>query len=335
MTLGLGIDTSFDDTAVALVADGRRILSNLCVSQFAEHSEFGGIVPERASRLHIEMIHPLLEKSLSDTGTALRDLDFVAVTNRPGLIGSLLVGVTTAKALSMALGIPLIGVNHLEAHIYAAFMDCEDLDFPFVSLLISGANTLIFSNREHRDFDVLGGSLDDAVGECIDKCGRFLGLALPAGPAVEKLALEGDPGTRPFPRPMIGSGDLNFSFSGLKTALVYALRDDPDLSPADAAAALLDAIADVLVKKTFRAAAQEGVSTIVLCGGAAANRQIREAFAARGAAERIRVVHPSKILCTDNAAMVAGLAHHLFLRGEHSSLDLPVEANVSWKKAGD
>ena len=333
MTIGLGIDTSFDDTAIAVVRDGTDILSNLCVSQFEQHEEFGGVLPERASRLHMELIHPLVRRALEETGLTLGDIDYVAATNRPGLVGSLLVGVTVAKGLALALDRPLIGVNHLEAHVHAAFLDHPDLKFPFVSLLISGANTLVFHHRGHHDFDVMGGTTDDAVGECIDKVGRFLGLDMPAGPALQALALEGDPRAIRLPRPMLHSDDYNFSFSGLKTAVVYRMRDDATLSRADMAAALLAATAEVLVKKTMRAAKEKNVPAVVLCGGAAANLQIREAFAAAGEEDGIRPLWPGIPLCTDNAAMVAALGHQLFIGGHRDDLDLDVRANVSWKES--
>ncbi|MCA9322704.1 MAG: tRNA (adenosine(37)-N6)-threonylcarbamoyltransferase complex transferase subunit TsaD [Planctomycetes bacterium] len=333
MTLGLGIDTSFDDTAVSLVEDGRHILCNLTVSQFAEHAEFGGVIPERASRLHVQMIFPLVERALAETGKDLSAIDYVAVTNEPGLVGSLLVGVTVGKALAMALGKPLVGVNHLEAHVHSGFMAEPELRYPFLSLLISGANTLILESRAHGDHRQIGATRDDAVGECIDKCGRHLGLGLPAGPALQKLAFEGDPKVRPFPRPFIDAAHFDFSFSGLKTAVLYALRDDPSLRREDVAASLLDAIADVLVTKTMKAAARTGLNTIVLCGGAAASAQVRAAFAERAEPQGLRVIYPGLALCTDNAAMVAGLGFEHHRRREHAGFALEVRSTVSWKSS--
>ncbi|MEZ6195033.1 MAG: tRNA (adenosine(37)-N6)-threonylcarbamoyltransferase complex transferase subunit TsaD [Planctomycetota bacterium] len=332
MTLGLGIDTSFDDTAVALVEDGNRILANLTVSQFAEHENFGGVIPERASRLHVQHLFPLLERALARAERRLEDLDYVAVTNRPGLIGSLLVGVSAGKALAMARGLPLVGVNHLEAHVYAVQMEHEDLVFPFVSLLVSGANTVIYHHRDHGDYRVLGGTLDDAVGECLDKSGRFIGLPLPAGPHLQKLALAGDAARCPMPRPMLNRPGYDFSFSGLKTAVVNTVRANPDLRPEDLAAGLLEAASDVLARKTFRAARDVGVKQVALCGGVAANLQLREAFARRAEKTGITFRHPSIPLCTDNAAMVAGLGYEHFRRGELADLDLAVAATVSWKR---
>lgn len=334
MTLGLGIDTSFDDTAVAIVKDGREIISNLTVSQFADHEAFGGVLPERASRLHIEVILPLLEQALRESGITLDELDYCAVTNRPGLMGSLLVGVTTAKTLAIAKGLPLIGVNHLEAHVYAAHMEHEELNYPYLSLLISGANTLIFHHRSADDFTVLGQTLDDAVGECIDKCGRQLGLPMPAGPALQELALSGDPTVHDLPRPMLRKPGLSMSFSGLKTAVLYLLRDHPEANRSDVAASLLQAIAEVLASKVKRAAEATGTKTIVLCGGAAANLQIRECFQLMSEKRGLQVLWPSVALCTDNAAMIAGAGHEAFLRGDHDALDLPVRATVSWKAEG-
>ncbi len=332
MTLGLGIDTSFDDTAVSLVRDGRHIEANLTVSQFAEHEEFGGVIPERASRLHVEMIFPLVREALGTTGHSFEEVDYIAVSSRPGLVGSLLIGVTVAKALAQALEKPLIGVNHLEAHVHAMLMEDAELRYPFTGLLISGANTLVLNCRGHRDYRLMGGTIDDAVGECIDKCGRFLGLPMPAGPALQALALEGDPGAVPLPRPMLNKPGLRFSFSGLKTAVLYTLRDQDDVNRADVAASLLAAIAEVLVKKTVPAAQELGHKTIVLCGGAAANRQIREAFQAATGSLGMKTLFPSLKLCTDNAAMVAGIAHEDFLLGRFDDLGLGVKAMVNWKK---
>lgn len=327
MTLGLGIDTSFDDTAVAVVRDGKEILANLTVSQFKDHEEFGGVIPERASRLHVQMIFPLLDNALEKAGITRDDIDYVAVTNRPGLVGSLLVGVTVGKALAMALGKPLVGVDHLESHVYSAFMGDDQLEYPFLTLLISGANTVIYENRGHGDYDIVGSTLDDAVGECIDKCGRHLGLPMPAGPALQALALEGDASKCKLARPMIGKKGAQFSFSGLKTSVLYRLRDEPDIERADVAAGLLDAIADVLSKKTLRAARERGIDTVVLCGGAAANLQIRERFDEK--ADGLRIVYPGLRLCTDNAAMVAGIGYQHHIRDEHAPMSLPVSATAS------
>lgn len=332
MTIGLGIDTSFDDTAVAIVRDGREILANLTVSQFADHEEFGGVIPERASRLHIEHVFPLLDRALDTAGCRLDDLDYVAVTNRPGLIGSLLVGVSVGKGIALGRGLPLVGVNHLEAHVYAAMMEHEDISYPFVSLLVSGANTVIYHHRDHGDYVVMGGTLDDAVGECLDKSGRFLGLSMPAGPRLQTLAYEGDAKRAPLPKPMLTRGGYNFSFSGLKTAVVNLVRAEPDLKVEDVAASLLDSAATVLSTKTFRAAREHRVEHVVLCGGVAANAQLRAAFDARAEREGIRCHYPSLALCTDNAAMIAGQGYQHFIRDERAELDLAVKATVSWKR---
>lgn len=332
MTLGLGIDTSFDDTAVAIVRDGREILANLTVSQFADHEEFGGVIPERASRLHIQHVFPLLDRALEHAGITLDDLNYVAVTNRPGLIGSLLVGVSVGKAIALGRGLPLVGVNHLEAHVYAAMMEHEDIQYPFVSLLVSGANTVIYHHRDHGDYEVLGGTLDDAVGECLDKSGRFLGLAMPAGPKLQELGFRGDASRCPLPRPMLTRPGFDFSFSGLKTAVVNLVRAQPEVAVEDVAASLLEAAATVLSTKTFRAARERRVEHVVLCGGVAANAQLRQAFDDRGEREGISCRYPSLALCTDNAAMIAGLGYQHFIREEFAALDLPVRATVTAKK---
>ncbi|MEE9394712.1 MAG: tRNA (adenosine(37)-N6)-threonylcarbamoyltransferase complex transferase subunit TsaD [Planctomycetota bacterium] len=332
MTLGLGIDTSFDDTAVSLVEDGRTILANLTVSQFAEHEEFGGVLPERASRLHIQQIFPLLDAAFQKAGRVPTALDYVAVTHEPGLMGSLLVGAAVGKAVAMALQKPLIGVNHLEAHVFAAWMDDETLKPPFLTLLISGANTILLDCRDFDDFRLVGGTLDDAVGECLDKCGRALGLSMPAGPALQELALKGNPRALRLPRPMLNKDNFDFSFSGLKTAVAYALRDNPELPPPDVAAALLAAAAEVLSKKTLRAAEMLGHDTIVVCGGVAANLQIREACDQLAENSGKQMVYPSLALCTDNAAMIAGLGWFHFKKGKRSAWDLPVRALTTWKR---
>ena len=304
------------------------------MSQFAEHEAFGGVIPERASRLHIQMILPLIDEALTEADVTLDAIDYCAVANRPGLMGSLLVGVTTAKALSVAQNLPLIGINHLEAHVYAVHMEHPDLQFPYVSLLISGANTIIFHHRSHTDFQVLGCTLDDAVGECIDKCGRHLGLTMPAGPALQELALGGDETKWDLPRPMLHKPGLSMSFSGLKTAVLYLLRDNPHANREDVAASLLSAITDVLTARVQKAARESDVKSIVLCGGAAANKQIREGFDAMARRNNWQVKWPSIALCTDNAAMIAGLGHAAYLSGDRAPLDLPVKATVSWKAEG-
>lgn len=333
MTIGLGIDTSFDDTAIAVVRGGKEILANLTVSQFTDHQEFGGIVPERASRRHLEMLFPLAERALLTAGMGLMDIDYVAVAVEPGLVGSLLIGVTFAKSLALALDRPLTAVNHLKAHVYAGRMDHPDVPYPHLSLLISGANTLLIDVADEDDMTVIGGTIDDAVGECLDKTGRTLGLPLPAGPHLEVLAKTGDPKKIRLPRPMLSSGDFDFSFSGLKTAVLYMMRDRPDTSRADVAAALLSSASTVLVEKTMSAAKKLDRRSVVVVGGVAANLQIREAFAKRAKSDDIDVRFPSKALCTDNAAMIAGLGYVRYAKGIYSPIDQPVRANVSWKRA--
>jgi len=320
--LGLAFDTTFDDTSVALLRGRREVLANLTLSQYADHAEFGGVVPERASRKHLEVIHPLLERALATAGVGLGEVDYVAVSNLPGLLGSILVGLTVAKSLAYLLERPLIGVNHIEAHPYANFLEHGELPFPLVHLVAAGGHTLLIHQEEHFRWRIVGRSVDDAAGECVDKVAKLFGHAMPGGPAVDRAALEHAPGPYAFPRPMLAGPGLDFSFSGLKTALVYFRRDHPDAPEGPVLAAFFEAVAEVLVTKTLRAAQQLGVPAITVSGGLAASRRLRRAFEEASAAAGLRLYYPPPRLCTDNAAMVACLAAYRHAAGRHDGLGL-------------
>jgi len=304
--LVLGVETSCDETAAAVVDAGAKVVSSVVSSQVDLHSAYGGVVPEVASRAHVELLVPVVQDALAKAGLepAAPEIDAVAATVGPGLIGSLLVGVSSAKAMAMAWEVPFVGVNHLEAHLYASFLSGQSLAFPMVVLLVSGGHTMLVFMRDHGDYDLLGQTVDDAAGEAFDKVARFLGLGFPGGPAVDRAALSGDPDAVAFPRPMIEEG-LDFSFSGLKTAVVRWAKEHPDASSSDIAASFQAAAVDVLVAKTMRAVSQTGASCACLAGGVAANSLLRSRLAEECERRSIQVFLPPKELCTDNAAMVA------------------------------
>ena len=328
----LGIETSCDETAVAVVEDGRTIRSNLISSQIDVHRRFGGVVPELASRAHVEALNPMLDQALREAGVTPRDLDGVAVTIGPGLIGALLVGVAAAKAIALATGSPLIGVNHLEGHIHANFLEHGEPNPPYVCLLVSGGHTMLVHMTGEHDYEVLGGTLDDAAGEAFDKIARFMGLGFPGGPLIDDLARRGDPDAIRFPRAMIDSGDYDFSLSGLKTAVIRYVREeraagrDPD--PADLAASFQEAVVEVEVAKTVRAAKEKGVGTILLGGGVVANSRLRERIEPAAKAEGIEVLFPSLALCTDNAAMIAAAGWSRLVRGERTPLEVRADPGL-------
>ena len=337
--LGLAIDTTFDDTSVALLRGRREVLANLTLSQYAEHAEFGGVVPERASRKHLEAIHPLLRAALREAGAResggaplrLEQLDYVAVSNLPGLLGSILVGMMVAKTLAFLLRVPLIGINHIEAHPYANFLVHGDLPFPLVHLVAAGGHTLLIHQEGHFRWRIVGRSVDDAAGECVDKVAKMFGHPMPGGPVVDRLAMEHAPGPYDFPRPMLNEPTLDFSFSGLKTALLYFLRDqEGGAAPAEGPvlSAFLAAVADVLVAKTLRAAHQLRVPAVTVSGGLAASRKLRERFETACAAAGLRLYYPPPALCTDNAAMVACLAAYRYEAGRFDDLTLEGYPNL-------
>ncbi|MBC8140656.1 MAG: tRNA (adenosine(37)-N6)-threonylcarbamoyltransferase complex transferase subunit TsaD [Armatimonadetes bacterium] len=321
----LGIETSCDETAVAVVESGRVIRSSVIASQMLEHARFGGVVPEVASRRHVENINTVIRAALSDAGVTLADIGLIAVTNRPGLLGALLVGVSAAKALAMVANIPLVGVHHIEAHLYANFLTHVEADFPAVALVVSGGHTDLFHLRGHGDYRLLGRTRDDAAGEAFDKCARLMGLPYPGGPAIQEAAKAGNPGAVKLPRAYLPGTD-EFSFSGLKTAVRNALTGstgksadaDPSfVAPkiADLAAGFQEAVVDVLVRKTVAAARETDVSRVFLAGGVAANERLREAMGDACDKAGLRLFYPPPVLCTDNGAMIAATGYYHYQAG--------------------
>jgi len=323
----LGIETSCDETAAAVVDDGRQVRSSVVASQADLHARYGGVVPEIASRAHVELICDVIEQAMVEAGAALADLDAIAAVRGPGLAGALLVGVSAAKAISLASGLPYVAVHHHEAHLYAAMIEDPHLEPPLVTLVVSGGHTLLIAMDAHGCYRVLGETVDDAAGEAFDKVARFLGLGYPGGPAIDRLAHSGDPAAIAFPRPMRGDG-LDFSFSGLKTAVVQYVRKHPESEVADVAASFQAAIVDVLVDKLLEAARETGIDTVVAGGGVAANSALRARLLDVAAAGTVRVVLPSISLCTDNAAMVAAVGAYRLVADGPTALDDPVVPNL-------
>jgi len=320
----LGIETSCDETAASVVVDGTVALSNVIASQIKVHERYGGVVPEIASRKHIEAIIPVILQALEDAGTSLAGIDAVAVTRGPGLIGSLLVGLSVAKALAFSQRLPLVGVNHLEGHVAASFLMENPPTFPFVALVVSGGHTTIYRVEDFQRFSVLGQTRDDAAGEAFDKAAKLLGIGYPGGVVIDRIARQGNHKAFPFPRAMRDS--LDFSFSGLKTSLLSGLKkrkvplsseELPDLT-----ASYQEAICDVLVEKTLRAAVQISATRIVVCGGVAANSRLRERFLSDAADAGMEVFIPPPVFCTDNAAMIATVGTHLIRAGRTEGLNL-------------
>jgi tRNA threonylcarbamoyl adenosine modification protein TsaD/ribosomal-protein-alanine acetyltransferase len=324
----LAIESSCDETAAAVVRGGREVLSSVVASQIDFHARFGGVVPEIASRKHTEAIVGVVDEALAVAGVTLRDLTAIAVTYGPGLVGALVVGVAYAKGLALAAGLPLVGVNHMEGHLFANVLAESDIAPPFVALLVSGGHTSLVHAPEWGEYHTLGSTIDDAVGEAFDKVAKALGLGYPGGPAIARLAAEGDPGAIPFPRAMLRSDDLDFSLSGLKTAVVTYIAKERaagrELDLPDIAASFQAAVIDVQVAKALRAVEECGVSTFLMGGGVAANAALREALTAAMGARGVRVSVPPLDLCTDNAAMIGAAAHLHLWRGE--TLGLSAEA---------
>ena len=328
-TLVLGIETSCDETAAALVMGGNDVVSSVVSSQIEVHAGFGGVVPEIASRAHLESLNPVIARTIVEAGVDERRIDAVACTYGPGLIGALLVGVSAAKALSLAWDVPFVAVNHLEAHLYAAFLEDPSLEFPLVVLLVSGGHTMLVEMQGHGRYRLLGQTIDDAAGEAFDKVARFLDLGYPGGPAVDRAALNGDPDFVRFPRAMSEDhGNLDFSFSGLKTAVVNYCRKHPDVGSADIAASFQMAVVDVLVTKARRAAQRVGAKGIVLGGGVAANSLLREELLEACATDGLRGFLPSRELCTDNAAMIAAAGWYRLGSDGPSPLDTGALPNL-------
>ncbi|MBR8661505.1 MULTISPECIES: tRNA (adenosine(37)-N6)-threonylcarbamoyltransferase complex transferase subunit TsaD [unclassified Brevibacillus] len=320
----LGIETSCDETSAAVVQDGRIVLSNVIASQADIHKRFGGVVPEVASRRHVENITLTIEEALSQAGRSLEDIHAIAVTYGPGLVGALLVGVAAAKAISFARGIPLIGVHHIAGHIYANRL-VEEMQFPLVALVVSGGHTELVLMRAHGEYEILGETRDDAAGEAYDKVARALKLPYPGGPHIDRLAREGEPRV-PLPRAWLEPDSYDFSFSGLKSAVLNTLHNASQrgetIDPADLAASFQDSVTEVLVEKTIRAAKEYKARQVLLAGGVAANRGLRERLQQRCEAEGIALVIPPLSLCTDNAAMIAAAGYIQYQKGQFADLDL-------------
>lgn len=330
----LGIETSCDETAAAVVTGGIDIRSSVVSSQVDLHARFGGVVPEIASRAHVELLTPVVAEALVEAGVDNGGIDAVAATVGPGLIGSLLVGVSAAKALALVWDVPFIAVNHLEAHFYASFLEDPTLEAPLVVLLVSGGHTMLVKFEDHGRYTVLGSTIDDAAGEAFDKVARYLGLGYPGGPAIDRIALTGDPTAIAFPRSMIdaknadGSDSLDFSFSGLKTSVVNHVRKHPDVLTEDVAASFQAAVVDVLVSKAKRAAIDVGAKGLCLGGGVAANSLLRERFLDTCTEIGVRGFLPSRAMCTDNAAMVAAAAWYRLRDNGPSPLDTGANPNL-------
>ncbi|MFV9511850.1 tRNA (adenosine(37)-N6)-threonylcarbamoyltransferase complex transferase subunit TsaD [Tepidibacillus sp. LV47] len=319
----LAIETSCDETSVAIVEDGQKVLANVVSSQIEIHKRFGGVVPEVASRKHVEGINYILEESLQEAHLTLDKINAIAVTNGPGLIGALLVGLAAAKAIAFAKGIPLIGVHHIAGHIYANHL-VRPLEFPLIALVVSGGHTELIYMKDHLEFELLGETRDDAAGEAYDKVARALQLPYPGGPHIDRLAKQGNP-IIPLPRALMDES-YDFSFSGLKSAVIntlhHARQRGEEVKKEDMAASFQEAVVDVLVEKTFRAVVNKDVKHLVLAGGVAANSRLRERLMEKAEELGVRLTIPPLSLCTDNAAMIASVGYYLYIQGKWSSLDL-------------
>ena len=329
----LGIETSCDETSASVVEDGIKVHSNIVASQQELHTRFGGVVPEIACRAHTDTIITVIDKAITEANIKINDIDAISVANTPGLIGALLIGLTTAKTLSWLLGIPLITINHLHAHIYASKIEHEDIDYPAISLVVSGGHTSLFLTQSETRHTQVGGTIDDAAGEAFDKVGKILGLGYPAGPEIDTISQKGNGKAILFPRSYLKKDSLDFSFSGVKTAVLYhcmgqdskntgEMPELKDREIADLAASFQEAVVDVLVNKTIFAATKFSARSIILGGGVACNSRLRQRLADAAKQRDIPLYYPSKKLCMDNAAMVAGLAYHKYDEKEFSGLEV-------------
>lgn len=335
----MGIETSCDETSVSIVKNGREVLSNTILSQIKTHQLYGGVVPEIASREHLEAINYVIKQSLEEAKKSFDDIDLIAVTKGPGLIGALLVGISSAKALSLALEKPLIGVNHMEGHICANYLTFKDLEPPFISLVVSGGHTYLVDVKSYTEYEVVGQTRDDAAGESFDKVARSLGLGYPGGPAIQKAAEKGDKTAIDFPRVTINKDTYDFSFSGLKTAVLNYLNSQKmaqnEINPYDVAASFQAAVIDVLVEKSIRLLKERNRDKIVLSGGVAANKPLRDLMEAKIKNMGIKLYHPPLDLCTDNAAMIASAGYYNYLKSGGDSLYLDVYPNLGLEKGNN
>ena len=323
----LGIETSCDETAAAVVDAGRDVRSSVVSSQVDLHARFGGVVPELASRAHVDLLTPVVAEALVTAGADGPDIAAVAATIGPGLVGALLVGVSYGKALALVWDVPFVGVNHLEGHLYACFLDEPNLELPAVVLLVSGGHTMLILMEEQGRYQMLGETIDDAAGEAFDKVARFLGLGYPGGPAIDRLAMDGDPEAVRFPRGLLDEA-YDFSFSGLKTSVITHVRKNPDLAVEDIAASFQEAVVDVLVTKARRAAQATGAKAICLAGGVAANSALRERTLDACIADGLQAYVPSRAMCTDNAAMIAAAGWWRLQHDGPSALDMGADPQL-------
>lgn len=332
INLVLGVETSCDETAAAVIEGGRLIRSNVVASQIQLHQRFGGVVPEIASRRHVELIMPVIDQALAEAGAALDDIDGVAATYGPGLVGSLLVGLSAAKALAFSRSLPFVGVNHIEGHIYANFLAHPEAEPPLICLTVSGGHTELIYMPDYGVYEILGRTRDDAAGEAIDKVGRLLGLDYPAGPDLDRLAQRGDPNAFDLPRGLLDDGSYDFSFSGVKTAAMNLLHNmnqvGRQVPREDFAASLQEAVVDVLVQKSLQAVEEKRVNTLFISGGVAANSRLRACLVEAGKEMGIAVYAPPLELCTDNAAMIASAGYYRLRRGEVSPWSLNAEPGL-------
>lgn len=330
--LVLGIESSCDETAAAVVKNGREVLSNVISSQIAIHTLYGGVVPEIASRKHIEKINQVITEALQTAGVILEQIDAISVTYGPGLVGALLVGVGEAKAIAYAAGKPLVGVHHIEGHIAANYIEHPDLEPPFLCLVVSGGHTHLVQVQDYNHFEIIGRTHDDAAGEAFDKVARAIGLGYPGGPKIDKLAKEGDPHAIEFPRAKIEGSAFDFSFSGVKSAVLNYLNvcgmKETEVNPADVAASFQQAVVDVLVERAVAAAGQLGEKRIAVAGGVASNSALRAGMQQGCDAAGLELLYPSPVYCTDNAAMIAVQGYYEYMAGIRSGLDLNAVPNL-------
>lgn len=329
----LAIETSCDETSAAVVVNGREVLSNIISTQIDIHKKFGGVVPEVASRKHLENVNIIVQEALQQARIGLGEVDAIAVTSGPGLVGALLIGLTTAKALAYSINKPLIGVHHIEGHIAANYIQNKELQPPFVCLVASGGHSHIVHVKEYDKFEILGQTRDDAAGEAFDKIARALGLGYPGGPLIDKMSAQGNPEAISFPRVYLEEGSYDFSFSGLKSAALNYLNSmkmkGEEINVADVAASFQAAVVEVLAQKLIRAAKEHGSKYAVLAGGVAANSSLRKELQQLGEQNGVEVLFPAPVLCTDNAAMIGSAAYYRFIKGEASDLTLNARPNLT------
>ena len=328
----LGLESSCDETAAAVIKNGRTVLSNVISSQIDIHKEYGGVVPEIASRKHIERINTVIEEALKEAGVGLKDLDALGVTYGPGLVGALLVGVAEAKAICFAADIPLVGVHHIEGHVSANYIENPDLEPPFLCLIVSGGHTHLVIVKDYGEFEILGRTRDDAAGEAFDKVARAIGLGYPGGPKIDKLSKEGNPDAIVFPKAHMEDAPYDFSFSGLKSAVLNYINkanmQHQEFNRADLAASFQKAVVDTLTQKAIRAAKEHHINKLAIAGGVASNSTLRKTMEAACVAENIRFYHPSPIFCTDNGAMIGVAAYYEYIKGTRSGWDLNAVPNL-------